>query len=70
VKITIQKITIRQSGDQSDVCVLLTEAEAERVAKALRARLNAEAGYRGPGYRLHIKDGEGSELTIGVLDPE
>jgi hypothetical protein len=70
MKINIRTITIRQNGDQSDVSVHLTETEAEGVAHALRARLDGEPGYRGPGYHLHIEDGEGSELTIGVLDPE
>ena len=61
-----------RSGEDAaaDVLVLLTEREAEEVAKALRARLRGERGHEGPGYPLHLEDGEGSELTIGVLDPE
>ena len=53
-----------------DVAVFLTEREAESVAKALLARLQGDPGRQGPGYHLHLEDGEGSELTIGVLDPE
>jgi hypothetical protein len=65
------KVTVRQrEGSASDVWVLLTERETEGVARALRARLEGEAGYQGPGYHLHLEDGEGSELTIAVLDPE
>jgi hypothetical protein len=30
----------------------------------------AKAGHQGPGHHLHLEDGKGSELTIGVLDPE
>jgi hypothetical protein len=63
------KINVRQAQGVSDVSVFLTEREAEGVAKALRSRLEGEAGYEGPGYHLHLEDGEGSELTIGVLDP-
>jgi hypothetical protein len=50
--------------------VFLTEQEAEGVAQALRSRLDGESGHRGPGYHLHLEDGEGSELTVGILDPE
>jgi hypothetical protein len=48
----------------------LTEQEADQVAQALRSRLEGKAGYQGPAYHLHIEDGQGSELTIAVLDPE
>jgi hypothetical protein len=54
----------------SDVVVFLSEREADGVAKALRSRLEGEPGFVGPGYHLHLEDDEGSELTIGVLDPE
>jgi hypothetical protein len=65
------KINVRQADDGSmDVSVFLTETEADEVAKALRLRLDDDPGHRGPGYHLHVEDGEGSELTIGVLDPE
>jgi hypothetical protein len=65
------KINVRQSSEGvSDVVVLLTEREADGLARALRARLEGEAGHRGPGYHLHLDDGAGSELTIGVLDPD
>jgi hypothetical protein len=65
------KINVRQSEEgAADVWVFLTESEADGVAHALRARLEGDAGYRGPGYHLHVEDGEGSELTICVLDPE
>ena len=65
------RMTVRQGEDgTSDVWVFLTERETEGVAKALRGRLQDEAGYKGPGYHLHLEDGEGSELTIAVLDPE
>jgi hypothetical protein len=47
----------------------LIERETEAVAKVLKARLGGEAGHKGPGYHLHLEDGEGSELTIAVLDP-
>lgn len=50
--------------------VLFTEHEADEVARALRSRVEGEAGHQGPGYHLHLEDGEGSELTIGVLDHE
>jgi hypothetical protein len=63
------KINVRQAEGVSDVSVFLTEHEADGVAKELRSRLEGEAGYEGPGYHLHLEDGEGSELTIGVLDP-
>ena len=49
--------------------MLLTEAEAEQVATALRARLDGGPGYAGPGYHLHLNDGR-SEFTMGVLDSE
>jgi hypothetical protein len=52
------------------VWVFLTEGETEGLAKALRARLEGQAGRSGPGYHLHLEDEEGSELTIAVLDPE
>jgi hypothetical protein len=64
------RIDVRQAGGISDVSVFLTEREAAEVAKALRFRLDGDVGYQGPGYHLHLEDGEGSELTIGVLDPE
>jgi hypothetical protein len=65
------KMSVRQGeGSASDVWVFLTERESEGVAKALRARLEGEAGHKGPGYHLHLEDDEGSELTIAVLDPE
>ena len=63
------KINVRQAQGISDVSVFLTEREADGVAQALRSRLEGEAGYEGPGYHLHLEDGEGSELTIGVIDP-
>jgi len=63
------KINVRQAQGVSDVSVFLTGREADGVAKSLRSRLEGEAGYEGPGYHLHLEDGEGSELTIGVLDP-
>lgn len=63
-------MTVRQSEGVSDVWVFLTEGETERLAKALMGRLEGEVGYKGPGYHLHLEDGEGSELTIAVLDPE
>jgi hypothetical protein len=64
------KITVREGEGSSDVWVFLTEREADGVAKALRARLEGEAGHKGPAYHLHLGDGEGSELTIAVLDPD
>ncbi len=63
------KINVRQAQGVSDVSVFLTEREADGVAQALRSRLEGETGYEGPDYHLHLEDGEGSELTIGVLDP-
>jgi hypothetical protein len=64
------KITVRQTESRSDVVVYLTEREAEGVAQALRSGLEDKAGFRGPGYHLHLEDAEGSELTIGGFDPE
>jgi hypothetical protein len=64
------KMTVRQADETADVLVLLTEVEAERLANALRSRLQGDPAHRGPGYHLHIEDGHGSELTLGVLDPE
>jgi hypothetical protein len=64
------KMTIRQAEGFADVAVFLTEDEAASVAQALSSRLDGKNGYRGPGYHLHLEDGQGSELTIGVLDPE
>jgi len=64
------KIKVRGTDGSVDVSVSLTEDEADGLAGALRSRLDGEAGYRGPGYHLHIEDGEGSELTVVVLDPE
>jgi hypothetical protein len=65
------KMTVRQGeGNALEVWVFLTERESDGVAKALRARLEGEAGHKGPGYHLHLEDDEGSELTIAVLDPE
>jgi hypothetical protein len=64
------KIKVRGTDGSADVSVSLTEDEADGLASALRSRLDGEAGYRGPGYHLHIEDGEGSELTVVVLDPE
>jgi hypothetical protein len=64
------EISVRRKGTTSDVLVLLSEAEAEGVASALRARLEREPGHQGPGYHLHIEDGNGSEFTLGVLDPD
>jgi hypothetical protein len=63
------KMTVRQSEGVSDVWVLLTEGETEGLVKALRTRLEGQAGHSGPGYHLHLEDEEGSELTIAVLDP-
>jgi hypothetical protein len=64
------KINVRQSEGRSDVSVFLTEREADEIAHALRSRLDGAEGFQGPGYHLHVEDGQGSELTIGVLDPE
>lgn len=64
------RITVRSAAGVSEVSVLLTEREADDLARALRSRLQREPGYEGPGYHLHIDDGEGSELIIGVLDAE
>jgi hypothetical protein len=64
------KLSIRQAEGISELLMLLTEREADGVAQALRSRLEGKAGFQGPGYHLHLEDGEGSELTIGVLDPE
>jgi hypothetical protein len=64
------KINVRQNGGRSDVSVFLTEREAEDIAQALRFRLDGKEGFRGPGYHLHVEGAEGSELTIGVIDPE
>ncbi len=63
------KLRVRSAEPLADVWLYLTEAEAEQLAHALRSRLDDEDGYRGPGYHLHIDDGEGSELTVCVLDP-
>ena len=63
------KILVRQAEGVSDVSVFLTEREADEVSRALRSRLEGEAGYQGPGYHLHLEDDDGSELTIAVLDP-
>jgi hypothetical protein len=63
------KITVRHAKGTSDVLILLTEGEADELAKALRSRLEGEAGHQGPGYHLHLEDGS-VEVTIGVLDPE
>jgi hypothetical protein len=49
--------------------VVLTEREADGVARALGSRLDGETGYPGPGYHLHLED-DGGELTIAVLDEE
>jgi hypothetical protein len=62
------KINVGQAPGVWDVSVFLTEREADGVAQALRSRVEGEAGYEGPGYHLHLEDGEGSELTIGFLD--
>ena len=64
------RMSVRQSDGVVDVSVFLTENEADGVARALRARLEGDEGYQGPAYHLHTEDGEGSELTIRVLDPE
>jgi hypothetical protein len=64
------RINVRQADGVSDVSVFLTEDEADSVARALRSRLEGATGYEGPGYHLHIETADGSELTIGVLDPE
>jgi len=64
------KLTVSEADGSTDVWVFITEGEAEGIARALRARLDGEAGYRGPGYHLHLEDGEGSEFTIAVLDAE
>jgi len=64
-----KQLSIRSSEPLADVWVFLTEAEAEQLAHALQSRLDGAMGYRGPGYDLHIEDGEGSELTVCVLDP-
>jgi hypothetical protein len=64
------EISVRQGQEASDVLVLLTEREADEVARAFRSRLDGEAGHRGPGYHLHSRMARCSELTIGVLDPE
>lgn len=64
------RMTVRQGDDSADVWVFLTEAEADGIARALRSRLNGEAGHQGPGYHLHVDDGSATELTIAVLDPE
>jgi hypothetical protein len=69
-RLTAMRLNVRSSETRSDVWVFLTEGEAEGVAKALLSRIEREDGYRGPGYHLHLEDDEGSELTIGVLDPE
>jgi hypothetical protein len=61
------RMRIAQGEGRADVWVFLTEAEADGVARALRSRLDGEAGYHGPGYHLHLEDDEG-ELTIAVLD--
>jgi hypothetical protein len=63
------KMTISQGEQSAEVLVLLTESEADQVARALTGRLAGEAGFRGPGYHLHVESDAGSELTIGVLDP-
>jgi hypothetical protein len=64
------RLSTRQSGDAADVLVLLTEPEAQEIVQAIGSRLDGETGYRGPGYHLHLESDEGSELTIGILDPE
>jgi hypothetical protein len=65
------RMTIEQREGWADVWVFLTEADADGVARALRSRLDREAGYQGPGYHFHLEDDEGSgEFTLGVLDPE
>jgi hypothetical protein len=64
------KLNVRVANDgTSDVWVYLTEREADRVANALRSRLDHDMGHTGPGYHLHLEDNN-SELTIAVLDPE
>jgi hypothetical protein len=63
------KISIRQADGHSDVVVFLTEREADGLSQALRSRLEGKPGFHGHGYHLHL-EGEGSELTIGILDPE
>jgi hypothetical protein len=68
--LTAMKMNVRSSETTSDALVLLTEREAEEVARALLSRTEGKAGYQGPGYHLYLEDGAGSELTIGVLDPE
>jgi hypothetical protein len=65
------KITVVQASDgPADISVFLTEREAEEVVRALGSRLVGDTGHEAPGYHLHLQDGDGSELTIGVLDPE
>jgi hypothetical protein len=64
------KISIREAEGHSGVLVFLTEREADGVSQALRSRLEGKPGFQGPGYHLHLEDDDGSELTIGVLDPE
>jgi hypothetical protein len=63
------KLSIRSSEPLADVWVYLTETEAKQLAHALQSRLAGTVGHRGPDYHLHIEDGEGSELTVCVLDP-
>ena len=59
------KINVTSSEGVSDISVFLTESEADDLARSLPVeRLDGEPGYRGPGYSMHIEDGEGSELTI------
>ena len=64
------KMTVRQGEGSADVWVLLTEDEAESIARALRSRLQGEAGYKGPGVSPPRRGRRGFRATIAVLDPE
>jgi hypothetical protein len=62
-------MTIKQGEEWDEVLVVLTEREADGVARALGSRLNGESGYQRPGYHLHLED-DGGQRTIAVLDEE
>jgi hypothetical protein len=65
------RVSVREiSTGQWDVFVLLTKEEAAGVSRALHSHLDGAPGHRGPGYHLHLEATNGSELTIGVLEPE
>jgi hypothetical protein len=60
---------MRVSADEtlSDVWVHLTTDEAVEILQAFHQWPNEDEGFRGPGWHMHIADGD-RELTLAI-DP-